>query len=92
MPIDAETLRKKGVEVVTRKRGHRQDVVLAFLEENADAAYTQKELAAALSTKDFTMRPQQANQILRSLEKKGLVMRRSVNVEGKNLIHWAIVT
>lgn len=72
-----------------RKRGHRQDSVLAFLQENSATAYTQKELAVLLTTDDHIMRPQQVNQVCKSLEEKGLILRRSVNVEGKNLIHWA---
>ncbi len=90
MPIDADVLREKGVEVTAQLRGHRQELVIGYMSSNAETAYTQSDIANALTTEDFEMRPQQARQILHALMKKKppLVERKQLDDGDRKRIYW----
>ncbi len=91
MPIDAQVLREKGVEVTAQLRGHRQEQVIDFMRSNHLNAYTQSEVANALTTEDFEMKPQQARQVLHALMKKDppLVERRELQDGDRRKIFYA---
>lgn len=91
MPIDAKLLREKGVEVTAQLRGHRQELVIEYMSKNSETAFSQSDIATALSTEDFEMRPQQARQILHALLKKKppLVERRQLDDGDRKRIYWA---
>ena len=90
-PIDVSAMEQNGKEVSNVRNAHTQDEVLAFLKKNKKHAYTQAELGIELSIK-----PQQARQCCMALQKKGLTVRKEVDVvvaSGKteSHIHWRIV-
>jgi len=89
-PIDVNDLMEKGTEVKAVKSRHAQDSVLKYLSKNSDHAYTQGELGEALK-----MRPQQVRQCCVALEKKGLTVRKQVDIQTDKgtepRIFWAIL-
>jgi len=89
MPIDVTELEARGTEVTTAKNRDAQDAVLAFLKKHKKEAFTQGELGTQLE-----MRPQQVRQICMALNKKEIVIRKSVEVATpkgtKSQIFWTI--
>lgn len=96
MPIDIATLEEKGKDVSETARESRSPQVAAFLKENSNSAYTQAEVAAAVTDESGKeLQGPHAHSILMGLVKKGKVERKSApgtNAKGKeqDLIyyHW----
>lgn len=97
MPISIETLEKDGVEVSLEPRESRSPQVLAFLKDNADNAYTQADIAAAITeSSGKELQGPHAHSILMGLVKKGVVERKQApgkNAKGANadLIYYRYV-
>lgn len=91
MPVDIQTLKTIGTVPEGPREAKVKPAVLDFLKQNKENAYTVAELAEMV-TPGETLNKQTVNQVVRSLEKEGLVIRREVQVEGgKSLIHIATV-
>ena len=88
MPLNVSEVIEKGTVVVgSQPRAKRQGEVIAFLNKHKEQAFTQKEIADELGVES-----PQANRILHTLMKKGIVDRREVEVQiGEEMvprIHW----
>ena len=83
-PIEAKEFDDKGKEVEAKSRVDRKGEIEAFLKARSQKAYTQKEIAD-----EFGVASNQARGTLMKLIDEGKVSRKSVEVDGKPLIHYA---
>ena len=82
MPIDATELEDPDLEFTGNEK--RLDKVTDLLQDRPDLAWTAREIAEKLDMPVTT-----ANACLYTLERKGLVKRRTVpRPAGRSLIHW----
>ena len=92
MPISLKDLQTKGQEVGSVSRGHRQVEVLDFFRANPSEAYSQSEVAGAMTkSTGKAMSPQQARQICHSLVKRQALISKQVSDNGVTRIYYALV-
>jgi hypothetical protein len=92
MPVDLKTLLEKGEAPSGPREAKIKPAVTKFLQENPTQAFTVAELADLVEPGN-ELNKQTINQVVRNLEKEGLVVRRTVPVPGsdkKSLIYVAL--